>query len=104
MMEQEFIEMARRCLMEIKQLRQEVETLRPRARAYDDMSKMLAVLVPQQPQGYGEDVAWILERRIREVENDIAASKNEKKANDAKVKVPEVILTHIADQLDAPHG
>jgi len=64
---QETIEMMRRCSAEIKELRARIAVLEPKAHAYDSMAQILGLL-PRPPQGYAEDVAWLLDKRIRELE------------------------------------
>lgn len=70
----EFVEMARRCSNEIKDLRSQIARLQPKADAYEKLSMVLNLL-PQVSQGYGEDVAWMLDKRIREIEEAAAAEK-----------------------------
>lgn len=62
----EAIQMMNRCKHELMQLRQELATLRPKADAYDNLATVLRLL-PQLSQGYGEDLVWILEKRIQEL-------------------------------------
>lgn len=64
---QEFIEMARRCSGEIKELRAQIERLQPKAEAYDSICAILGLL-PRSSRGMGEDLAWRLDARIRELE------------------------------------
>lgn len=63
-----FIDMGRRAASEIKMLRAEVERLRPKADAYDLLSKVVHHSLPGAPQAYSEDIAWRIEREIEEVE------------------------------------
>ena len=62
----EAIEMMNRCKGEIVRLRATLESLRPKADAYDNLATVLRLL-PQPSQGMGEDLVWILEKRIREL-------------------------------------
>lgn len=62
----EAIQMMNRCKHELMQLRQELATLRPKADAYDNLATVLRLL-PQPSQGYGEDLVWVLEKRIQEL-------------------------------------
>lgn len=83
MNEREQIEMMRRASDEIKTLRAEIGRLQPKADAYEKLSQVLGLL-PQPSRGYGEDVAWMLDKRIKEIEAGIAAEKaNAEKANAA---------------------
>lgn len=63
----EAIEMMKRAAGEIRELRATIERLKPKAHAYDQLSAVLGLL-PQPSQGYGEDVAWMLDKRIAELE------------------------------------
>lgn len=64
--EGELLAVMRRCSDEIKQLRAEIARLAPKAAAYDDLSRVLS-LIPRSPQGASEDLAWALDKRIREL-------------------------------------
>ncbi|MFK0330890.1 hypothetical protein ACIQUB_07180 [Rhizobium sp. NPDC090275] len=64
--EQEFIEMAKRCSDEIKELRATIDRLRPKADAYDSVCIILGLL-PRRSESFGEDLAWKLDRRIDEL-------------------------------------
>lgn len=70
MNEREQIEMMRRASSEIKNLRGQIDRLAPKADAYDKLSQVLALL-PQPSRGYGEDVAWLLDKRISEIETGL---------------------------------
>jgi len=59
-----FVEMGRRAASEIKHLRAQVEALRPKAEAYDLMSKVVHHSLPGAPQAYSEDLAWRIEKEI----------------------------------------
>ena len=63
----EAIEMMRRSSEEIKSLRRQIERLAPKADAYDAIRE-LQRLIPQPTQGFGEDVAWMLDRRIAQMQ------------------------------------
>lgn len=60
----EAIEMMNRCRNEIVTLRREIERLAPKAEAYDRIGAILNLL-PKPSIGYGEDVVWQLEKRIK---------------------------------------
>lgn len=60
-------DMMRRCASEIKQLRSEIAVLRPKADAYDNLAVVLGLL-PRPSVGYGEDLVWRLENKIKELE------------------------------------
>lgn len=62
----EAIEMMNRCKHEIVGLRATIERLKPKADAYDNLASVLRLL-PQPSVGMGEDVVWILDKRIREL-------------------------------------
>lgn len=63
-----FIDMGRRAASEIKMLRAQIDALRPKAEAYDLLSKIVHHSLPGAPQGYSEDIAWRIEREIEQVE------------------------------------
>lgn len=62
----EAIDMMRRCSSEIKMLRQQIAELTPKAEAYDALLTVLDLL-PKPSRGMGEDLAWTLDKRIREL-------------------------------------
>lgn len=63
----EAVQMMSRCKHEIMNLRARIEHLQPKADAYDNVAAVLSLL-PQPSQGAGEDLVWILDKRIRELE------------------------------------
>lgn len=63
---QEFVEMGKRASAEIKMLRNHIAQLAPKAEAYDNIARVLALL-PQRSSGDGEDVAWMIDRRVKEL-------------------------------------
>jgi hypothetical protein len=65
--DREAIEMMRRASAEIKLLRKQIDVLMPKADAYDMIGKILNLL-PAASRGYGEDVAYMLDKRIKELE------------------------------------
>lgn len=64
---QEAIEMMCRASAEIKNLRQTIEQLAPKADAYDAIRQMQD-LMPRRSQGMSPDVAWALDQRIKELQ------------------------------------
>lgn len=62
----EAIQMMNRCKHEIMQLRAEIDHLRPKAEAYDNLATVLRLL-PQRSVGMGEDLVWVLSKRIEEL-------------------------------------
>lgn len=62
----EAIEMMSRCKHEIRELRATIEHLKPKADAYDNLASVLRLL-PQPSVGMGEDLVWVLDKRIREL-------------------------------------
>lgn len=62
----EAIEMMNRCKHEIMDLRATINRLQPRADAYDNIARVLRLL-PQPSVGMGEDMVWMLDKRIREL-------------------------------------
>ncbi|MCW5697912.1 MAG: hypothetical protein KIS96_14425 [Bauldia sp.] len=84
MNEQEQIEMMRRCSSEIKQLRAQIDHLQPKADAYDNIAKLLGLL-PVASRGYGEDLAWMLDKGIAEIEK-AAAARKAREAREAAIR------------------
>lgn len=66
MSNKEAIDMMLRCKEEIRSLRIAIDRLKPKADAYDNLAAILRLL-PQQSVGMGEDMVWILDKRIREL-------------------------------------
>ncbi len=66
MHDNEAIQMMRRASEEIKSLRRTIDQLAPKADAYDAI-RQLQDLMPRRSQGMGEDVAYLLDRRIKEL-------------------------------------
>lgn len=64
----EAIEMMTRCKEEIAHLRAVIDRLEPKADAYDNLASVLRLL-PKPPVGMGEDLVWVLNRRIQEMES-----------------------------------
>lgn len=62
----EGIEMMSRCREEIRSLRKTIDHLKPKADAYDNIVIVLGLL-PRQSVGMGEDLVWVLDKRIREL-------------------------------------
>ena len=63
----EAIEMMNRCKHEIQSLRATIKALEPKADAYDKLAIVLGLL-PRQSIGMGEDLVWIIDKRIRELQ------------------------------------
>lgn len=62
----EAIEMMNRCKHEIMNLRATIDRLQPKADAYDNLAIVLGLL-PRQSVGMGENLVWVLDKRIREL-------------------------------------
>lgn len=62
----EAIQMMERCKHEIRDLRAVIDRLKPKADAYDNLASVLRLL-PQPSVGMGQDMVWILDKRIREL-------------------------------------
>lgn len=73
----ELLQVMKRCSQEIKDLRAHINYLKPKAEAYDCLSKVLGLL-PGQGRGEGEDLAWRLDNRIGELLKEQEAAKVEK--------------------------
>jgi hypothetical protein len=63
---QEAIEMMNRCKQEIVGMRATIDRLKPKADAYDNLVVVLGLL-PRPSIGMGEDLVWIIDKRIREL-------------------------------------
>jgi hypothetical protein len=63
----EAVEMMNRCKAEIVGLRATIDRLKPKADAYDNLVVVLSLL-PRPGVGMGEDLVWILDKRIRELQ------------------------------------
>ena len=61
MKDKDVVDMMLRCAEEIESLRRINAILQPKAEAYDAIVVILGML-PKQPQGYGEDLAWRLRK------------------------------------------
>lgn len=68
----EAIEMMNRCKHEIMNLRATIDRLQPKADAYDNLAIVLGLL-PRQSVGMGENLVWVLDKRIRELSPKPAA-------------------------------
>lgn len=62
----EAIEMMNRCKHEISVLRLQIDRLKPKADAYDNLASVLRLL-PRPSEGASEDLIWTLDKRIREL-------------------------------------
>lgn len=62
----EAIEMMNRCKHEITSLRATIDHLKPKADAYDNLVIVLGLL-PRAGVSCGEDLVWILSKRIHEL-------------------------------------
>ena len=71
MKDQDAIQMMQRCREEIIALRRQIDRLTPKAEAYDAITAILG-MIPRQAQGYGEDMAWRLEKEISEIQHRMA--------------------------------
>lgn len=72
---QEFINMARRSSGEIKQLRAQIAFLQPKAQAYDALVMVLG-MIPRQSQPMGEDLVKVLDSRTAFLERQLQSSAN----------------------------
>jgi hypothetical protein len=76
----EAIEMMNRCKHEIMNLRATIDRLKPKAEAYDNLAILLGLL-PRQGIAMGEDLVWVIDKRLRELQP--------KPANDAVAEAAE---------------
>jgi hypothetical protein len=63
----ETLEMMNRCKHEIMGLRAQIDLLTPKADAYDKLAIVLGLL-PRQSVGMSEDLVWVLDKRMRELQ------------------------------------
>lgn len=70
---EEAIEMMNRCKQEIMGMRATIDRLKPKADAYDNLVVVLGLL-PRPSIGMGEDLVWIIDKRIRELTPNPAES------------------------------
>lgn len=66
MSNKEAIDMMLRCKNEIISLKATIDRLKPKADAYDNLAALIRMF-PQPSIGMGEDVVWVLDKRIREL-------------------------------------
>lgn len=64
----EAIQMLARCKGEIISLRKRLAEVEPKADAYDQLRTVIGML-PKQPQGYGEDVVWIIDSEMKKLKD-----------------------------------
>lgn len=64
----EMVQMMRRCSAEIKELRQQIAYLQPKAEAYENLALVLRLMPDQMQRTMSEDLTWVLDKRIRELE------------------------------------
>lgn len=77
----ELIEMGRRASSEIKQLRAANASLAPKADAYDTLRQVLD-MAPRRTGGMSEDVAWMIDRRVSELEAEEAPKRKQPEPGD----------------------
>lgn len=63
---------------EIVVLRRKVAELEPRARAYDNIDRIVG-MIPYPSQGYGEDVAWRIKTVVERIEAERDAERQSEK-------------------------
>lgn len=74
MNDQDAMQMMQRCSAEIKGLRARIEYLEPKAHAYDVLSAVVGLL-PKPSQGYGEDLAWRLDKETADIQHRLMQPK-----------------------------
>lgn len=67
MTDKDVADMIHRSIEEITMLRGQIDALRPRAEAYDLITKILN-LQPAPSQGYGVDIVWQLKKQLAELQ------------------------------------
>lgn len=81
MKDQDAIQMMQRCREEIITLRRQIDTLAPKAEAYDAITAILG-MIPRKGQFLGEDLVWRLEKEIAELQRRMSEPKEDKPAPD----------------------
>ena len=71
----EAIQMLQRCSEEISMLCAQRDALAPKAEAYDAIVRILSLL-PTQSRGYGEDLNWVIKKRIAELQSTMVKPHN----------------------------
>ena len=71
----EVLQLIRRCTDEIKTLRKQIDHLQPKAEAYDAMLTILRMVPCGGMVGRGEDLVWLLDRKVQEIEHEEACKK-----------------------------
>lgn len=66
--DKEAVQMMQRCVHELRDLRTQHDALGPKAEAYE-VIRNIVDLIPKRSQGYGEDLIWVLEKRIKELQS-----------------------------------
>lgn len=66
MNDEEAIEMMKFCRQEIISMKAQLEHLKPKAEAYDNITSILRLL-PKGSEAYTQDLTWRLEKRIKEL-------------------------------------
>lgn len=67
MEDKEAVDMMQRCMHEIEAQRQVIARMRPNAEAYEIIRGIVGML-PKPSEAYGEDLVWILRKRIQELQ------------------------------------
>jgi hypothetical protein len=67
MHDKEALEMMDRCLHELLVQRKQIDLLTPRADAYETISIIARGLAPRQSSAMGEDITWLLRKKIEEL-------------------------------------
>jgi hypothetical protein len=65
--DKEAIQMMQRCAHDIRDLRRQVDALATKAEAYEALRDVIRMF-PKQSQCYSEDIVWILEKKIKELQ------------------------------------
>lgn len=76
MTNQDAIQMMRRASQEIRDLRRTIDTLAPKADAYDTIRRLsVSIAGPEPSRGYGEDLVWRLDKEAAALEAELAAER-----------------------------
>ena len=62
----EQVEMMKRLVYEIRELRNQIAAYKPKAEAYDLLTAIVNLL-PKRSEGQSEDIVWMLEKKIDEI-------------------------------------
>lgn len=94
-LKREFRDMMLRCKDELVQQQRFIDNIRPKAEAYNLLTKIID-LIPGRPDSAGVDLVWRLEQRIKKLEDEILIPREQVVNEETKAQEP---LTPDSDAL-----